>query len=416
MSDADLTPRQGWRATFRSLRVRNFRLFIFGMFVSGIGSWIGFVAAPLLVLELTDSGFMLGVDLALGTLPVLVFGAWGGIVADRFDNRIAQIWTMVSYCVLTLALWALVATGVVAVWMVFVLSFAMGVTFAIDMPVRQSFYLEMVGSEDLTNAMSLTTATFTGTRIIGPVIAGVLIGAFGLAPAFLIDALSYLAVAAALLAMRREEMHERARIPRARGQVREGLRYVATTRELRLPMALMAVVFLFAFNFSVLVPLLATETFDGNARTLGHMFTLFGLGSLAGALVMAGRSSRADVPRMVWLAGVLGVLSVALGLAPSLPMAWVVLPLLGAAYIAFPIAGNSTLQLTASDSFRGRVMSLYTVAFIGSTPFGGPIAGAVGEQLGAPAGLILQGVVAIGAASVAAVALRRRPLQPPMVQ
>lgn len=412
MSQADPSPRQGWRATFRSMRVRNFRLFIFGMFVSGVGSWIGMVAAPLLVLELTDSGVMLGIDAALGTLPVLLFGAWGGIIADRFDNRLAQIWTMVSYCVLTLVLWALVATGAVEVWMVFGVSFLLGVTFAIDMPVRQSFYLEMVGPEDLTNAMSLTTATFTGTRIIGPVIAGVLIGAFGLGPAFLIDGLSYLAVAVALLAMRRDEMHERQRIPRARGQVREGLRYVMSTRGLRLPMVLMAVVFLFAFNFSVLVPLLATETFDGNARTLGYMLTLFGIGSLAGALVMAGRSSRADVPRMVWLAGTLGILSVALGLAPTIPVVWAILPFLGAAYISFPIAGNSTLQLTASDAFRGRVMSLYTVVFIGSTPFGGPIAGAIGEHLGAPTGLILQGVVAVSAAVVAAVALRSRPLEP----
>ena len=392
------------------MRVRNFRLFLFGMFVSGVGSWIGMVAAPLLVLELTGSGVMLGIDAALGTLPVLLFGAWGGLVADRFDNRTAQIWTQVAYCVLTLVLWGLVVTDVVEVWMVFVISFLLGVAFAIDMPVRQSFYLEMVGPDDLTNAMSLNTATFTGTRIIGPAIAGAIISVAGLAPAFLFDGISYLAVVAALLAMRRSELHPRERLARAKGQVREGMRYVARTRELKVPMALMAVVFLFSYNFSVLLPLLATDTFDGNAQTFGRMLVLFGVGSLTGALVMAGRSSRADVPRMARLAAATGVLSVAMGLAPGLPLAMVLLPLLGAAYIAFPIAGNSTLQLTSSDAMRGRVMSIYTVVFLGSTPIGGPLAGVVGEHLSPRAGFMLGGAIALVAAGWTAITLRRRPL------
>jgi MFS family permease len=410
MAETDPVPaRPAFRETFRSLRVRNFRLFIFGMLVSGVGSWIGFVAAPLLVLQLTHSGVMLGLDAALGTLPVLVFGAWGGLIADRFDNRLAQIWTQVAYCVLTLVLWSLVVTGIVEVWMVFVISFLLGVAFAVDMPVRQSFYLEMVGPEDLTNAMSLNTATFTGARIIGPVVAGVLIGVWGIAPAFLVDAVSYLAVVAALVAMRTSELHKRERVPRARGQVREGLRYVAKTRTLRVPMLLMAVVFVAGYNFSVLLPLLATDTFGGTAATFGRMLALFGVGSLTGALVMAGRTSRADVPRMAWLALVVGVLSILLAVAPVLPAAWALLPFLGAAYIAFPVAGNSTLQLTAADEMRGRVMSIYTVVFIGSTPIGGPIAGWVGEHLGPRVGLAGGGAIAMLAAAVALLALRRTP-------
>ena len=410
MAETDPVPaRPAFRETFRSLRVRNFRLFIFGMLVSGVGSWIGFVAAPLLVLQLTHSGVMLGLDAALGTLPVLVFGAWGGLIADRFDNRLAQIWTQVAYCVLTLVLWSLVVTGIVEVWMVFVISFLLGVAFAVDMPVRQSFYLEMVGPEDLTNAMSLNTATFTGARIIGPVVAGVLIGVWGIAPAFLVDAVSYLAVVAALVAMRTSELHKRERVPRARGQVREGLRYVAKTRTLRVPMLLMAVVFVAGYNFSVLLPLLATDTFGGTAATFGRMLALFGVGSLTGALVMAGRTSRADVPRMAWLALVVGVLSILLAVAPVLPAAWALLPFLGAACIAFPVAGNSTLQLTAADEMRGRVMSIYTVVFIGSTPIGGPIAGWVGEHLGPRVGLAGGGAIAMLAAAVALLALRRMP-------
>jgi predicted MFS family arabinose efflux permease len=175
-------------------------------------------------------------------------------------------------------------------------------------------------------------------------------------------------------------------------------------------MALMAVVFLFSYNFSVLLPLLATDTFGGDAKTFGRMLVLFGIGSLTGALVMAGRSSRADVPRMVRLAAATGVLSVAMGLVPGLGAAMILLPLLGAAYIAFPIAGNSTLQLTASDAMRGRVMSIYTVVFLGSTPFGGPLAGVVGEHLSPRMGFVLGGLVALAAAAWTAVALRREPL------
>jgi MFS family permease len=185
------------------------------------------------------------------------------------------------------------------------------------------------------------------------------------------------------------------------------LRYVATTRELRTPLLLMAAVFLFGYNFTVLLPLLAIHTFGGDARTFGQMLALFGVGSLTGALVMAGRSSKADVPRMARLGLAVGGLSILLALAPVLPVAWALLPLLGAAYIAFPIAGNSTLQLTASDSMRGRVMSIYTVVFLGSTPVGGPIAGWVGEHLGPRVGLAGGGVIAMVASGVALAALRR---------
>jgi len=375
------------------------------MLLSGVGSWIGFVAGPLLVLHLTDSGVMLGVDAALGALPVLLFGTWGGLIADRFDNRRAQIWTQVAYCVLTLVLWGLVVTDVVEVWMVLAISFLLGVAFAIDMPVRQSFYLEMVGPEDLTNAMSLNTATFTGTRIIGPVIAGVIIGLWGIAPAFLIDGLSYLAVIAALLAMRTGELRPREKVARASGQVRAGIRYVWETRALRLPMMLMLIVFLCAYNFTVFMPLLALRTFGGGPATFGRMLAVFGVGSLAGALIMASRSSVASFPRMVVLAGAVGVLSILLAAAPNEATAFVVLPLLGAAYIAFPIAGNSTLQLTSSDQMRGRVMALYTVVFLGSTPIGGPIAGVVGEHLGARVGLAAGGAIALLAAMGATLVL-----------
>jgi MFS family permease len=403
------TPPAGFLSgTFRSLRVRNFRLFVGGQLISGIGSWMAMVAGPWLVWELTHSGVMLGLDTLFGSLPILLVGAWGGLIADRFDNRLAQIWTQSAYCVVVLALWALVVTDVVQVWMVFVDSFLLGIVNAIDMPVRQSFYLEMVGPEDLTNAMSLNTATFTGTRIVGPVIAGALIGVFGVGPVFLVDGLSYLAVVAALLAMRVSELRPRERVPRGKGQVREGVRYVWRTLDLRLPMLLMLVVFLFAYNFMVFMPLMAVRTFHGDAATLGSMLSLFGIGSLTGALLMASRASRPSISRMIALAFAVAGLSIALAVSPALPVAWIVLPFLGAAYISFPISGNSTLQLTSAPEMRGRVMSLYTVVFLGSTPIGGPLAGFVGQHLGPRIGVA--GGAAIGATAAAAtvLALRRR--------
>jgi MFS family permease len=396
--------------TFRSLRVRNFRLFIAGQLLSSIGTWMQWVAAPWLVLQLTDSGVALGIDTALGSLPILLFGLWGGVIADRFDNRKIQLWTQSLYAVLAFALFALDATDVVRVWQVYLLSFLGGVVAAVDMPTRQTFYLEMVGPEDLTNAMSLNTATFTGSRIVGPVIAGAMVATVGTAPVFLVNGITYLAVVVALLAMRVRELHGRDRVPAGKGQVREGLRYVWRETELRLAMLVMAVVFTFAFNFAVLIPLLAVRSFEGDAGTFGGLLALMGVGSLVGALVMASRSSGSSVRRLAVFAVALGGLSAALALVPTLALAWLVMPLVGAAGIAFMITGNATLQLNSSPELRGRVMALYTVIFLGSTPIGAPVAGWVGEHLGPEVGLIGGAVVAVivGLWALAAVASRGR--------
>jgi MFS family permease len=398
-------------ATFRSLGVRNFRLFIFGLIVSATGTWMQGVAAPWLVLNLTHSGVSLGIDTALQFLPILLIGAWGGVIADRFDNRRVLILTQIAFAIPAFALWILDATNVVQVWMVYVLSFASGIVTAVDMPTRQSFYLEMVGREDLTNAMSLTTATFTGMRMIGPVLAGILIPLIGTAPIFLINGISYVAVVISLLAMRQTELHARPRTPKAPGQIREGIRYVWRTPELRLPMLTMAAVFLFAFNFAVLLPLFAVRDLGGGAGTFGILLGVFGVGSLAGSLYMAARAKQPNPRRLCLLALVLGGVSVALALAPTLLVACVIIAPLGFAGIAFAITGNSTLQLTSAADRRGRVMSLYTVVFLGSTPIGGPIAGWVGEHIGARVGLAAGGAIAIATGLVALSALAgTRPL------
>jgi MFS family permease len=398
-------------ATFRSLRVRNFRLFIFGLIVSATGTWMQGVAAPWLVLNLTGSGVALGIDTALQFLPILLIGAWGGVIADRFDNRRVLILAQIAFAVPAFGLWILDATNVVQVWMVYGLSFLSGIVTAIDMPTRQSFYLEMVGRDDLTNAMSLTTATFTGMRMIGPVLAGVLIPTLGTAPIFLINGISYVAVVIALLMMRRTDLHPRPRTPRAPGQIREGIRYVWQTPALRLPMLTMAAVFLFAFNFTVFLPLLAVRDLGGGAGTFGLLLGIFGVGSLAGSLFMAARAAQPNPRRLCLLAVVLGGVSVALALAPTLPVALVIIAPLGFAGIAFAITGNSTLQLTSAPDRRGRVMSLYTVVFLGTTPIGGPLAGWVGEHLGARVGIAAGGAVAVAAGLLALASLTSaRPL------
>jgi MFS family permease len=398
--------------TFGSLRVRNFRLFVIGQAVSSTGTWMQLVALPLLVLRMTNSGVALGVATALGYAPALVFGAWGGVLADRFDNRRLQIWTQVAFAATAFALWAVIATGVVTVGMVYALSFATGLVTAIDMPTRQSFYLEMVGPKDLTNAMSLNTATFTGSRIVGAALAGALVASIGLAPLFLINGISYLAVVVALLRMRRGELHPRDRVPRARGQIREAIRYVWETPAIRLPMVVMGVVFVAAFNWQVLLPLYATRDLHGDAGTFGALMSVFGVGSLIGALVMAGRSGSPNPRRLAVLGIVLGALTGVVAATASKPIAFAAMPFLGAVGIGFAIAGNSTLQLESSATMRGRVMALYSVILLGSTPIGGPIAGWVAERLGARAGLALGAVVAAAAGLWALASLRTRGEEP----
>jgi MFS family permease len=390
--------------------VRNFRLFVGGQLLSNIGTWMQYVAAPLLVLHLTGSGFALGIDTGLSFLPILLFGAWGGVVADRFDNRRVQLITQAAYAVLAFTLFGLTASGVVQVWMVYLLSFLSGMVTAVDMPTRQSFYLEMVGADDLTNAMSLNTATFTGARIVGPTIAAGMLAATNgaTAPVFFVNGLSYVAVILALLAIRVPELQPRQRVARAKGQVREGLAYIRRTPNLRMPMLVMLAVFLFSFNFSVLTPLYALRTFHGDAGTFGAMLSLFGLGSLTGALVLASRSSRPNPRRLSLFALAMGGISLAAAAAPTFGIACAVLACLGFAGTAFAITGNSTLQLTSATELRGRVMAIYSVIFLGSTPIGAPLTGWVGEHLGARVAFLGGGVIALLAGFAGLAALARR--------
>jgi len=386
---------------------RNFRLFFTGQAVSVTGTWVQYVASSWLVLQLTGSGVALGVVTALSFAPILLFGAWAGVLADRHDKRRILLWSQTAFAVLALALWALVASDVVELWMVYALSFLQGVVTAVDNPARHSFFAEMVDAEHLTNAVSLNSAVMTGTRIVGPAVAGLLIAGAGLEVCFLVNGVSFLAVIASLLAMRQEDLH-RIRAPRGPGALREGMRYVWATPELRTPLIVSAVIFTFSFNVSVLMPLMAEDVFLGDAGTLGALLSFMGIGSLVGALAMA-RGARPNPARLMTAAAGLGLVSVVAAVMPNLGAELAVQVVLGLVSIVFMITANTTLQLTSRPEMRGRVMALYSVVFLGGTPVGAPLAGWTAEWFGPRWAFAVGGLVALAVGIAGLRTLRRSP-------
>ena len=401
--------------TFHSVsHSRNFRLFFVGQIVSVTGTWMQSVAAAWLVLKLTESSVALGIQLALNFGPILLLGAWAGLLADRRDKRLILIGTQTAFALQALALWVLVFAGVAELWMVYALSLFAGIVTAIDNPARQSFYAEMVGNKDLPNAVSLNSAVMTGTRIVGPALAGVLIATVGLAPSFLFNGISYVAVIAALVAMRPDELHREVVPVRGKGQLREGLAYVRRTPGLLLPLTWMAVIFTFSFNFSVLFPVLATRVFDGDAGTYATMLSVLGVGSLLGALAMA-RQQEPNPRRLAVAAVAFGAASVLASAAPTFWSELLVLVPMGIVSMVFMITGNSTLQLSSRANMRGRVMALYGMVFLGGTPIGAPIAGWVADRFGPRMGIALGGLIAVVTGLIGLWMLSRRRLRRPRV-
>ena len=392
--------------TFGSLRVRNYRLFFFGQILSWSGTWMQWVAQAWLILRLTDSGLALGLVTALQWLPVLVFGAWGGVVADRFDKRKLLIVTNVSSGLLSVGLGVATVAGFVDLWLVTVIVCLLGVITAIDNPARQTFTMELVGRDLLPNAVSLNTATFTIARVAGPAIAGVLIALVDVGPVFIINGFTFVPVTFALLAMRAHELMPMPLAARSRGQVREGLRYAWNTPILRTILTIMAVVGTLQYNFHILISLLAKDTFGGNAREFGILGAVLGGGMLLGSLLSAARGRSG--PRLLVVAGsALGLCSLGVAVAPSIWIAGAIMVPLGAASMLFLTTMNSTLQLNSSDEMRGRVMALYFVLFLGSTPIGAPIIGWIAETFDPRAALAVGGLATLGAMVYAALRLLR---------
>lgn len=398
-----------WRAarvTFRSMSVRNYRLYFAGQLISTTGTWMQSIAQAWLVLQITGSGVALGLTVALQFLPVLLVGAWGGLVADRVDKRRLLVGTQAAAGVLALVLGTVTALGVVQLWMIYVLALGLGAVNALDNPARRAFVVEMVGAEHVSNAVSLSSAMFMAARVIGPAISGLVIAGFGVSWCFFANGVSYSAAVIAFLAMRENEFFSVEPVPKRKGQLREGLRYAWSTPALRLVLVLTAVIGTLAFNFQVVLPLLAKQTFSGGADTLGVLYASMSIGSVIGALVSA-HEARATQRFVLGAALAFGAALVAAALAPTFGFELLVLVPVGAAGIAFTAMANGVLQTETAPEMRGRVAALFTVAFLGSTPIGGPIIGLVSQQLGARAGLWVGGIATLAVTVAAMAAIRR---------
>jgi MFS family permease len=396
--------------TFASLRVRNFRYYFAGQSLSLIGTWMQSVTQTWLVYTWTHSGFQVGLIVALQTLPILLLGPVGGTIADRFGKYHVLFYTQALAGVQALVLAVLTLTGNLQLWELYLIALSLGLINTVDNPTRQTFVAELVGTDQLRNAVTLNSVMVNVARAIGPAVAGVLIASVGSGWCFLINAFSFGFVLLSLRAIRTDELTLTPRATRMRGQVREGFRYVGRTPLLRDALLMMALIGCLTYEFQTTLPLMAGSTFHGDARTYGFLTACMGLGAVAGGLVAAGRRGYGQ-SRLVATAGVFGVAVLAAALAPTLGVEAAVLLLVGACSVTFLSLGNATLQLGSEPAMRGRVMSLWSVAFLGSTPIGGPVVGLVGGSLGARYALALGGLAALVAAGYGRLALRRRERQ-----
>lgn len=392
--------------TFAALRVPNYRRYFAGQAVSLVGTWMQTIAQGWLVLELTGSGTALGLMAAAQFLPILLLAPYGGVLADRLDKRRLLIATQLGLGAIALALGLLVVTGLVQLWMVLVLALMLGLLTAVDNPARQSFAQEMVTPARLRNAVSLNSVLVNTARAVGPAMAGILIATTGTGICFLINAASYAAVVFALASMDTGELHPTDSAGRAPGQVRQGLTYVAHTTELLVPLMMLALIGTLAYEFQVVLPLLARGPLEGGPGTYGLLTSAMGAGAIVGGLVVAGHG-RTGLRPLTVAAALFGAAILATAAAPSVAVALVALTVVGATSVTFLAVGNTTLQLTSDPRFRGRVMALWTVAFLGSTPLGAPIIGWVSEQVSPRGGLVVGGLACLVAAGVGAVALAR---------
>lgn len=394
---------------FRSLATRNFRLYFVGMAVSMTGTWVQQIAQVWLVLDLGGNAVDLGITTALQFAPVLLFGAFAGVLADRVDKRRLLLVTQTCSLLFAAFLGVLTLGGAASLTTVWVLAAALGCVTAVDNPVRRALVTELVEPEDVPNAVGLNSAVMTASRVVGPAIAGLVIAKAGVGWAFVVNAGSFVAVLVAVLRMRRSEMLPVEPVPREPGQVRAGLRHVWSNPSMRLPLALTAVISTIGFNYPVVLPLLAREVYGGDAGTYTVLFSVMSLGSLVGALAAAGRASTG--PRfMVVAAAGFGVSTLLAAAAPNLVLALAALVVVGLTGIAFMSSATAEIQLNADPHMRGRVLALHAVVFLGSTPVGGPIVGGITEAFGPQVGLGVGGVAALVAVAAAVRARRAHPL------
>lgn len=383
---------------FSSLHIRNYRLFAVGQVVSNTGTWMQRVAQDWLVLDLSHgSGTALGIAAGLQFLPLLLFSLWGGAITDRYPKRRILLVTQSLMGGLALILGILAVTGAVRLWHVYLLAFALGLVTVVDNPTRQTFVTEMVGQSDMANAIALNSAIFNLARIAGPAVAGLVISIVGTPVSFLLNAVSYGAVLAGLLLMRPGELFLIERTPRAKGQLRETLRYVGASPRIWMPMVALFFVATFGMNFQVTTALMSRGVFHTGAGAFGLASTAYAAGALGGAL-LAARRRRPTVRMQIMAALAFGILETASGLMPAY---WSFIGLLvptGLAVLIYTTAANSATQLGTAPQMRGRVMGVYMLVFLGGAPIGSPLIGWIAEQFGPRMSLISGGVVSAIAA------------------
>jgi MFS family permease len=401
------------KKTFAALRIRNYRLFATGSLVSNAGTWMQRVAQDWLVLALTGSAGALGLTTGLQFLPILLFSPIAGVIADRFPKRSVMMVTQIAMLTTAAVLGILAITGLAQAWHVYVLAFAFGTAAAFDTPARQAFVNEMVGRDTLQNAVALNSASFNLGRMIGPALAGVIIALLGSGVGasgwvILLNSASYLAVLVALKRMHSEELHPVPPLPRAKGQLREGIAYVRSRPDIMLVMAILFCAGTFGFNFQMTIALMATQVYDKGAGEYGILGSILAVGSLAGALIAARRTSSSQ--RFVVVSAIVfGLVTLVAGLMPTYLTFALILPVAGITSMTLMTAANSFVQMAADPVMRGRVLALYLAVFMGGTPIGAPLLGWIAEHAGARWTLIGGGgITALGTTLIAVYTAHRR--------
>jgi MFS family permease len=379
---------------FSSLRIRNFRLYMTGLTVSVAGNWMQNVAVGWLVLQLTDSGSVLGLVTAARFAPLLLLGAWGGLIADRYDKQLLLRITALTQLVIAAALGVLTMTHLIGIWTLTALIVLAGVVDVIDTPSRQAFMNNLVGRDRIGNAIALNSVLINGARIVGPGVAGAIISTAGVGPCFLVNAASFAATWLGLQLMRSDELIATTAAVRAKRQIRAGLRYVLDSPELRVPLLLVAVTGAFAWEFQVSIPLFTSDTFHGGAREFGLALSATSIGAIGGGL-LAARGRRITLRSVAISVLLWGIAILAASFAPNLPLAYVLLAFVGSGAVTFNATSKTFLQIAARDEMRGRVMALWSIGWQGTTVIGAPVVGYLGEHFGGRYGLGFGGVVCL---------------------
>jgi MFS family permease len=401
-------PHPGFHQLGAALNIPNFRRYVSGQAISLVGTWVETVAQGLLVLRLTHSGMLLGLTTAARYAPVLLLSPYAGLLVDRLSKRRVLLLTQLGLSLVSFLLGVAVLTNSVHLWQVFFLGIAFGTFSAIDNPARQAFVSEVVGPSLVRNAVTFNSTLVNVARVLGPTIAAVVIDSVGIGWCFVINAISFLAVIASLLSLNTGELHPTTPIPRARGELREGFRYAAGIPDVIRPLLMMAAIGVFAFEFEVSFPLLAHDTFHGGADAYGWLLGAFGVGAVAGGLYALGNGKTGVAPLSRVAVGYATAMAL-LAMAPTLSTAVGAAALVGVATILFLTTGNSTVQLSSDPQHRGRVMALWSIALVGSTPIGAPVIGAVSELLSPRAAIGLGALACFAAAGIGLLARNRTP-------